>query len=256
MRRAILLLSAALSSACSSAEAPPAPAAEPAATAPAQGRLFVTNESGGDISVVDVGAQKVVATIPVGKRPRGIRLSPDGTTALRGAERLADGASGRGREDAAARGQEGRRYRRRERGGPQAAQGAARRIGPRADRGDERRPAALRGQRGHRAADGAGGCRWQDAGDLQGGRGARGRGAAPGWRRHLRDVRRRQPGVGDRRRVVEAAQDVQGGPAPALHDVPARQQPRVRDVRERRIRGGRGRARSTSCSRPSSCRAS
>ena len=41
--------------------------------------MFVTNESGGDISVVDVGAQKVVATIPVGKRPRGIRLSPDGT---------------------------------------------------------------------------------------------------------------------------------------------------------------------------------
>ena len=29
--------------------------------------------------MVDVGAQKVVATIPVGKRPRGIRVSPDGT---------------------------------------------------------------------------------------------------------------------------------------------------------------------------------
>jgi len=79
MRRATLLLSAALASACSSAEAPPAPAAEPATAAPALGRLFVTNESGGDISVVDIGAQKVVATIPVGKRPRGIRLSPDGT---------------------------------------------------------------------------------------------------------------------------------------------------------------------------------
>ena len=46
---------------------------------PVAGRLFVTNENGGDISVVDVAAQKVVATIPVGKRPRGIRLSPDGT---------------------------------------------------------------------------------------------------------------------------------------------------------------------------------
>ena len=80
MRRAILLLLAALSSACSSAEAPPGPAASPApAAAPALGRLFVTNESGGDISVVDVGTQQVVATIPVGKRPRGIRLSPDGT---------------------------------------------------------------------------------------------------------------------------------------------------------------------------------
>src|SRR5688500_18705427 len=80
MRRAILLLLAAVSSACSSAEAPPGPASSPApAAAPALGRLFVTNESGGDISVVDVGTQQVVATIPVGKRPRGIRLSPDGT---------------------------------------------------------------------------------------------------------------------------------------------------------------------------------
>src|ERR1043165_4392247 len=79
MRRALLLLLAALASACSKAEARPAPAAVPAAATPALGRLFVTNESGGDISVVDVGSQKVVATIPVGKRPRGIRLSPDGT---------------------------------------------------------------------------------------------------------------------------------------------------------------------------------
>jgi len=80
MRRPLLLLVASLASACSSAEAPPGPAASTApSAAPAQGRLFVTNESGGDISVVDVGAQKVVATIPVGKRPRGIRVSPDGT---------------------------------------------------------------------------------------------------------------------------------------------------------------------------------
>jgi YVTN family beta-propeller protein len=44
------------------------------------GRLFVTNEVGGDISVIDVSARTVVATIPVGKRPRGIRLSQDGST--------------------------------------------------------------------------------------------------------------------------------------------------------------------------------
>ncbi len=59
------------------APAEPAPAAVPAPTA---GRVYVTNETGGDISVVDVALQKVVATIPVGKRPRGIRLSPDGTS--------------------------------------------------------------------------------------------------------------------------------------------------------------------------------
>jgi YVTN family beta-propeller protein len=58
----------------------PAPAAEPAPPSFAAGRLFVTNEQGGDISVIDVAAQKVVASIPVGKRPRGIRVSPDGTT--------------------------------------------------------------------------------------------------------------------------------------------------------------------------------
>src|SRR5687767_10534658 len=55
-----------------------APAATPP-PAPVAGRLFVTNETGGDISVVDVATQRVTGTIPVGKRPRGIRLSPDGT---------------------------------------------------------------------------------------------------------------------------------------------------------------------------------
>ena len=74
-----------LASACSSPESPqPAPAANttpPASTAtPAGGRLFVTNEVGGDISVVDVAAQKVITTIAVDKRPRGIRVSPDGST--------------------------------------------------------------------------------------------------------------------------------------------------------------------------------
>lgn len=49
----------------------------PAATGP---RLFVSNEIGGTVSVVDVGTARVVYTIPVGKRPRGIRVSPDGRT--------------------------------------------------------------------------------------------------------------------------------------------------------------------------------
>ena len=68
---------------CSSEPQQPAQTSTPAPTTPAPpagGRLFVTNEQGGDISVVDVAAAKVIATIPVGKRPRGIRLSPDGST--------------------------------------------------------------------------------------------------------------------------------------------------------------------------------
>jgi YVTN family beta-propeller protein len=40
----------------------------------------VTNETSGDITVVDVAAARAIATIPVGKRPRGIRVSPDGST--------------------------------------------------------------------------------------------------------------------------------------------------------------------------------
>ena len=61
--------------------APSSAATTAAAPAPATGtagRVFVTNEGSGDISVVDVGTAQVVATIPVGKRPRGIRASADG----------------------------------------------------------------------------------------------------------------------------------------------------------------------------------
>jgi YVTN family beta-propeller protein len=42
-------------------------------------RVFVSNEDSGDISVIDVATDTVSARIPVGKRPRGLRVSPDGT---------------------------------------------------------------------------------------------------------------------------------------------------------------------------------
>src|SRR5262249_4628406 len=48
-----------------------------AASGPAP-RLFVTNERSGDLSVIDLGRRQVAATVRLGKRPRGIRLSPDG----------------------------------------------------------------------------------------------------------------------------------------------------------------------------------
>jgi len=80
----IVLAGVAFVAACSTPETPssgPATSAPaPADARPAGGRLFVTNEVSGDISVVDVAAQKVLTTIPVGKRPRGIRVSPDGST--------------------------------------------------------------------------------------------------------------------------------------------------------------------------------
>ena len=60
----------------------PSAAARPvAAMPPPHGpRLFVSNEIGGTVSVIDIGTRAVVHPIPVGKRPRGIRASPDGRT--------------------------------------------------------------------------------------------------------------------------------------------------------------------------------
>lgn len=43
-------------------------------------RVYVTNERSGDLTVIDGGDFKAIATIAVGKRPRGIHVSPDGKT--------------------------------------------------------------------------------------------------------------------------------------------------------------------------------
>ena len=40
--------------------------------------MYVTNERSGELSVVDVDSREVVATVELGKRPRGMQLSPDG----------------------------------------------------------------------------------------------------------------------------------------------------------------------------------
>ena len=40
--------------------------------------VFVTNEFSGDLSIVDGATGQVQGTYPLGKRPRGIKLSPDG----------------------------------------------------------------------------------------------------------------------------------------------------------------------------------
>ncbi len=53
------------------------PVALPAATY----QVYVTNEKSGDVTVINGSDLKVAATIPVGKRPRGIHLSPDGKIA-------------------------------------------------------------------------------------------------------------------------------------------------------------------------------
>lgn len=47
---------------------------------PGSYRIFVTNESSGDLSVIDSTTKDVTSTVHIGKRPRGIHASPDGKT--------------------------------------------------------------------------------------------------------------------------------------------------------------------------------
>src|SRR6202021_1690241 len=52
-------------------------------------QVYVTNERSGDVTVINGGDFSVAATIPVGKRPRGIHISPDGKGVLDvGAQKL------------------------------------------------------------------------------------------------------------------------------------------------------------------------
>ncbi len=41
--------------------------------------VYVTNEDSNNVSVLDGNTHAVLATIDVGKRPRGLKVSPDGT---------------------------------------------------------------------------------------------------------------------------------------------------------------------------------
>ena len=61
--------------------APGAPAAG-TTTAPSGPRVYVSDETGGNVFVIDAASARVIETIPVGKRPRGIRLTHDGTQLL------------------------------------------------------------------------------------------------------------------------------------------------------------------------------
>jgi YVTN family beta-propeller protein len=45
---------------------------------PGNYRVLVTNERSGDLSVIDGPTRQVIATLPLGKRPRGLKISPDG----------------------------------------------------------------------------------------------------------------------------------------------------------------------------------
>ena len=53
---------------------------KPAATVTGAYRLYVTNESSGDMTIIDSANFTVMDTVKLGKRPRGIHASPDKTT--------------------------------------------------------------------------------------------------------------------------------------------------------------------------------
>ena len=61
-------------------ETPTPGTAKPATATPGlQGPygIYVTNEVSGDLTVIDPQHTPAIATLPLGKRPRGIRASPD-----------------------------------------------------------------------------------------------------------------------------------------------------------------------------------
>jgi len=66
-----------------------------ARAAAAEPLVYVSLEEGGEVVAVDPASATIVARIPVGKRPRGVKISPNGKTlyvALSGSPRAAPGA--------------------------------------------------------------------------------------------------------------------------------------------------------------------
>jgi YVTN family beta-propeller protein len=76
---AVFVCAATIVAACGGPSAPPASTGSSApAEAPSAAHIYVSDETGGNVVVVDPDTGRVVEKIAVGKRPRGIRLSADG----------------------------------------------------------------------------------------------------------------------------------------------------------------------------------
>lgn len=81
---AMTTAAAAITVACGNERQPPAGQADtsgsPAASLPAGELAYVSNEDSQELTVIDTRMDSVVTVIPVGTRPRGVRVAPDGKT--------------------------------------------------------------------------------------------------------------------------------------------------------------------------------
>lgn len=77
MRTWMAALGCVLLTACSKAPEPMAKQ-EQTPPMPAGPRFYVSNETSGDMTIIDGTKLEAIATVPLGKRPRGIHPSPDG----------------------------------------------------------------------------------------------------------------------------------------------------------------------------------
>ena len=124
------------------------PAADPPAeeAAPPPYRAFVTNETSGDLTVIAGGTHEVLATIPLGKRPRGIKVDPAGERLFVALSGSPPAPAGDRRIDAAAARPVGGRHRHRRHRRRTGGDGAERGHRPRAGGGERRRHPGLRGE--------------------------------------------------------------------------------------------------------------
>jgi YVTN family beta-propeller protein len=67
-------------SSCAPAEESKPVANEPPPRPAGSYHVYITNERSGDLTIIDSVTNDVVATVPLGKRPRGIHVSPDKKT--------------------------------------------------------------------------------------------------------------------------------------------------------------------------------
>ena len=63
---------------CSKAPEQTAKTTEQTPAMPAGPRAYISNETSGDMTIIDLTKGEAIATVPLGKRPRGIHASPDG----------------------------------------------------------------------------------------------------------------------------------------------------------------------------------